>query len=47
MLDGSWLMAHDAWPREAGPSPGTQGQAGPDPDLGPILGTWYQVLGSW
>ena len=45
MLDGSWLLAQGSWPREpgeahgswpgAGPTPGTQGQAGPDPDLGP------------
>ena len=35
---GSWLMAHGSWPG-AGPTPGSQGQAGPDPDLGLALGS--------
>ena len=46
MVHGSWLKAHGSFPGEAhgswpgaGPTPGTQGQAGLGPDLGPALGS--------
>ena len=40
MVHGSWLKgeAHGSWPG-AGLAPGTQGQAGPGPDLGLALGS--------
>ena len=52
MVHGSWLKAHGSWPREArggswpgaGPAPGTQEQAGPDPDPGRPKGRLFGGL---